>query len=69
MWLFSFKNIFFAIIVLIHKLNIVHLDFKLKNVLISDTFQLKVVDFGLTSIVFDNKNSDTIFNVGTPMHK
>ena len=51
-----------------HKMNIVHRDLKLQNILISDTFQLKVADFGLASIV-DNKNYDTIYNVGTPMYK
>ena len=52
-----------------HKLNIVHRDLNLKNILISDTFQLKVADFGLASIVSDNKNSDKIVNVETPMYK
>ena len=47
-----------------HKLNIVHRDLKLKNILISDTFQLKIADFGLSSIT-----GDKIFNVGTPMYK
>ena len=51
-----------------HKMNIVHRDLKLQNILLSDTFQLKVADFGLASIV-DNKNNDTIYNVGTPMYK
>ena len=50
-----------------HKINIAHRDLKLQNILISDTFQLKVADFGLASIV-DNKN-DQIYNVGTPMYK
>ena len=50
-----------------HKINIVHRDLKLQNVLISDTFQLKVADFGLASIV-ENKN-ETMYNVGTPMYK
>ena len=51
-----------------HKMNIVHRDLKLQNILISDTFQLKVADFGLASIV-DSKNYDKIYNVGTPMYK
>ena len=50
-----------------HKMNIVHRDLKLQNILISDTFQLKVADFGLASMV-DDKN-DAIYNVGTPMYK
>ena len=50
-----------------HKKNIVHRDLKLQNILISDTFQLKVADFGLASIV-DNKN-EIIYNVGTPLYK
>ena len=51
-----------------HKMNIVHRDLKLQNILISDTFQLKVADFGLASIV-DFTNEDQIYNVGTPMYK
>ena len=49
-------------------MNIVHRDLKLSNILISDTFQIKVCDFGLSSIVDDIKN-DEIHNVGTPMYK
>ena len=51
-----------------HKMDIVHRDLKLQNILISDTFQLKVTDFGLAPIV-DNKTSDKIYNVGTPIYK
>ena len=53
-----------------HKLNIVHRDLKLKNILIDDTFQLKVADFGLASIV-NSKNSknETMYNVGTPKYR
>ena len=47
-----------------HKMDIVHRDLKLSNILISDTFQLKIADFGLASIV-----GDKIYNVGTPMYK
>ena len=50
-----------------HKINIVHRDLKLQNILLSDTFQLKVADFGLASIVDNTK--DKIYNVGTPMYK
>ena len=51
-----------------HKKNIVHRDLKLQNILISDTFQLKVADFGLASIV-DNNNNEIVYNVGTPLYK
>ena len=55
-----------------HKMNIVHRDLKLHNILIDDTFQLKIAGFGLASIVDKKtrKNSnDPIYNVGTPMYK
>ena len=50
-----------------HKMNVVHRDLKLQNILILDTFQLKVTDFGLASIV-DNKTSDKIIDFLTIDH-
>ena len=53
-----------------YKRNIVHRDLKLANILVSDTFQSKVADFGLASIV-NSKNSknETMYNVGTPLYR
>ena len=49
-----------------HKKNIVHRDLKLTNILVSDTFQLKVADFGLAAIVNnENVKTETMYKVGT----
>ena len=49
-----------------HKKNIVHRDLKLQNILVTTTFQLKIADFGLASIMNkDNEKNETMYNVGT----
>ena len=58
-----------------HKMNIVHRDLKLQNILLSNTFQLKIADFGLSSILNhdDNDNingkNETVYNVGTRFYR
>ena len=51
-----------------HIKNIAHRDLKGQNILLSSTFQIKIADFGLASIINDSDNKeDEIYNVGTPV--
>ena len=55
-----------------HKMNIVHRDIKLQNIFVTNTFQLKIGDFGLSSIVNnskDDENEEEIYSVGTPYYR
>lgn len=48
----------------IHKLNIVHRDIKPENLLISDTWELKIADFGLSKVL-DQENMRAYSIIGT----
>ena len=53
-----------------HKIDIVHRDLKLQNILVTNTFQLKIADFGLSSIVNkQNLQNETMYNVGTKYYR
>ena len=53
-----------------HAKNIVHRDLKGENLLLCSTFQIKIADFGLSSIFNVNEKAENrVYNVGTPFYK
>ena len=69
---FKYFQILLSAINKCHSMNIIHRDLKLSNIFLTNTFQLKIGDFGLSSIVNNNENSqlnEDIYNVGTPYYR